>query len=282
MEPKYYKQYFMKPFNFTNLDNVLTNKYYEKVDPLEYNIVLNQMGRAHSQDMSKGDCFTFDSCNYTSFYSRIEHWKCDENTQEHIYKTSSSNNAFKAVNRLVCRSSQNCLNDDDPDVGDFRDRIMGKQIFYSGTGIVYNTTLKTWFYTMDFTQGSCSPQSKDDKSIISASHTFKYENDKEVLFLANFFNSNETIQSFRIYLNQMNYKMNILYSSDSSKTSNGVYSYNTRIFSPCDYYYFKVITNSGKQIRYPTTGYLRIVDNQEKLLWNSNNNQGKLKANALN
>ncbi|KAN0035942.1 hypothetical protein ACTA71_005236 [Dictyostelium dimigraforme] len=282
MNPNQYKENFMKPYGFTNLENVITSKYYEPVTPLQFNERLYDMALSHSMDMSASDdCFTFENCNGTSFYDRIEDWKCDENTQEHIYKTSTSNNGFKAINRLVCRNSINCLKDDDPDVGDFRDRIMGKDINYSGTGIVYNQTLSTWFYTMDFTLTSCTPQNDQqsgDKSIISASHTFKYGDPNStssqqlpITFIANYFNSSQSIDSLNLYVigrnSNLKVMLNKLYSSGGSdnnngKSSNGVYSItlNENSYRTCDYYYFQAITKSGLIQRYPTKGFLKIVD----------------------
>ncbi|KAN0027110.1 hypothetical protein ACTFIU_009793 [Dictyostelium citrinum] len=287
MNPSQYKENFMKPYGFTNLENVITSKYYEPTTPLQFNERLFDMALSHSIDMSASDdCFTFENCNGTSFYDRIEDWKCDENTQEHIYKTSTSNNGFKAINRLICRNSINCLNDDAPDVGDFRDRIMGKDINYSGTGIVYNQTLSTWFYTMDFTLTSCTPQNDQqsgDKSIISASHTFKYgdpnstsstspfysqlpQQQLPITFIANYFNSSNSLYSLNLYVISKNRNftimLNKLYSSDNGKSSNGVYSItlNENSYRTCDYYYFKAITKNGLIQRYPTKGFLKIVD----------------------
>ncbi|KAM9946388.1 hypothetical protein ACTFIT_004695 [Dictyostelium discoideum] len=288
MNPSQYKENFMKPYGFTNLENVITSKYYEPVTPLQFNERLYDMAQSHSIDMSASDdCFTFENCNGTSFYDRIDDWKCDENTQEHIYKTSTSNNGLKAINRLVCRSSSKCLNDDAPDVGDFRDRIMGKDINYSGTGIVYNQTLSTWFYTMDFTLTSCTPQNdlaSGDKSIISASHTFKYgdlnstssssspfyqqpqQQQLPITFIANYFNSSNSLDGLYLYVisknSNLKVMLNKLYSSDNGKSSNGVYSItlNENSYRSCDYYYFQAITISGKIQRYPTKGFLKIVD----------------------
>ncbi|KAK5578109.1 hypothetical protein RB653_003062 [Dictyostelium firmibasis] len=278
MNPNQYKENFMKPYGFKNLENVITTKYYEPVSPLQFNEKLFDMALSHSIDMSQSeDCFTFENCNGTSFYDRIDDWKCDENTQEHIYKSSTSNNGFKAINRLICRNSVDCLKDDDPNVGDFRDRIMGKDINYSGTGIVFNESLSTWFYTMDFTLTSCTPendQQSGDKSIISATHTFKYGDPKSITFqqqlpitfLANYYNSTQSIDSFYLFIigKNINLKvtLNKLYSSDNDKTTNGVYSItlSENSYSTCDYYYFQVTTQTGQIQRYPTKGFLKIID----------------------
>ena len=223
---------------------------YSPVDPIYWNLELNQVARYHSDDIGNtpGCTLGHDSCDGTSAFTRVSEAYSGNFNGENVSYFFAWDDPRDAVNLWLCETSQGVCNADGY-IDGHRAIIMRSSSDEVSAGYAEGTNVYEDFWTLDFGINSAfvvpSP-------IASASHVFL--NDGLITFFLNFFDPVFFApQSVTLVLDGAPYSMVL----DTGQSYRGSYKLSQTLATGCRSYHFIVLDSTGQDWLYPETGDLR-------------------------
>ena len=223
--------------------NILLPQNYPAVNPIYLNHDLNQAGRVHSEDMAANCGLSHNSCDGTSWSTRINSYYTDSGWIAENIATGRST-GFSTVIQFL-RDDVNGTPAPDNSSGDgHRKNIMNDRYEDFGPGYAYSSTRQWYhFWVQDF-GGGAPPH----YAIASASHL--YLSAQTITFMAVFYDpSGNPPQSAQVVINGVARNM----SHHLGTPSRGSYVLNLPDDNNCRDYYFQFLDAEGTSWRFPET-----------------------------
>jgi hypothetical protein len=221
---------------------------YPGVGPVRWNLGLNRSARAHSEDMAATPCWGHDSCDGTSWSSRIRSFyglsgAIGENIAAGY---PAPEDPRYAMNMWLCDESGSACCADGASCDGHRRNIMSGSWQALGTGYGYAAgSPYRNYWTQDFGGVSDSP----GPPLIDGSHVFV---GSEVVFLANWASA-EGPRSVSVVLDGATSPLAL----DLGGATRGTWSARVVRGASCRSYHLTATDAAGTTWRYPGTGELR-------------------------
>jgi hypothetical protein len=225
---------------YTSFTNILLPVNYQAVAPLYWNVHLNQSARFHAVDMATTPCFQHDSCDGTSWVTRIRsYYPSAMYLGENIAYWAASPKSV--VELWICESTNpaNCATDMSTGDG-HRQNIMSAHYKELGSGY-YSS-----YWVQDF---GATTSAIFQPPIVSGAHMAI---SNQLNFWLNYYDT-AAPQAVRLVINGSSYNMTLAIGSAQS----GLYTAIAGADSVCESYHFEAVDSSGRAWRYPGTGEFR-------------------------
>lgn len=223
--------------------NILLPANYPAVGPTYLHYDLNRAGRVHAQDMAANCGLSHNSCNGTSWSTRITSYYTDSYMfAENV--ASGHSTGFSTVVQLLRDDVGGTPAGDNSGSDGHRKNIMDSRYEDFGPGYAYSST-RPWyhFWVQDFGGGS-----PDYHAIVAGSHL--YLASQKISFMAVFYDPDGAApQSAKVVINGVPHSM----SHHLGTSSRGTYLLELTDDSNCRDYYFQFTDSEGTTWRYPQT-----------------------------
>lgn len=223
---------------YTSFTNILLSGTYPAVAPLYWNELLNQAARSHALDMATTPCFQHDSCDGTSWITRITSFYPGALiTGENIALGTMTPQA--TVDLWVCESTNPDLCAADGVNDGHRAILMNSLSREVGNGFVSS------YWVLDTTRNTPVAQ----PPVVSGAHLVI---NGGLQYWLNYYAASAP-SSVRIVIDGSATNMPLSIGTDNS----GLYTLSTTLGTGCQSYHFEAIDGQGKGWRYPGVGELR-------------------------
>ena len=223
--------------------NILLPQNYPAVNPIYLNYDLNQAGRVHAEDMAANCGLSHDSCDGTSWSTRIRSYYTDSSWIAENIATGYSS-GFSTVIQFLRDDVGNTPAADYSGSDGHRRNIMNGGYGDFGPGYAYSPT-RPWyhFWVQDFGGGS-----PPHYAIAAGSHL--YLTAQAISFMAVFHDPDgDAPQSARVVVNGVAQDMSLHLGSPAR----GTYLLNLPNDNACRDYYFQFLSADGTSWRFPET-----------------------------
>jgi hypothetical protein len=242
MAPGQYRDKYMAGFQ-PDPSSILRG--YSVIEPVYYDLLLNEAARSHAQDMADNGCFQHDSCDGTLWSDRLLSFYPDGTTMgENIAAGYAT--AKEMIDHLLCDESGGQCSADHSSAAGHRANIMDSRLRLMGAGYVYDPA-SAWkrYWVQDFVGNA--PASAPP--IVAACHDFLTAG--KTSFLLNYRDeSNRAPASVQVFVDEIAYTMAL----DLGSAAAGTYRVDLPTAGACRSYYFVAITASGDIWRCPGPG----------------------------
>jgi len=221
---------------------------YPVVGPVRWNLGLNRSGRAHSEDMALTPCWGHDSCDGTSWSTRIRsYYGLPGGIGENIaagYPAPAD--PRYAMNMWLCDQSGAACCADGASCDGHRRNIMSGSWVALGTGYGYAAgSPYQHYWTQDFGGASDGPE----PPLVDGSHVFV---GSEIVFLANWA-GDAAPRSMSVVVNGAATSLAL----DLGGATRGTWSTRKAQASGCRSYHLAAVDAAGTPWRYPASGEFR-------------------------
>jgi len=223
---------------------------YSPVDPVYWNLELNQVARSHSDDIGNtpGCAWGHDSCDGTPASTRVNAAYSGNYSGENVAVGIGFDDPRGAVNLWLCETSSGfCATDFNLD----GHRAMIMSLTHDEVGAGYAEGINDWddFWTLDFGRDAAFTA---PSPIASATHIFL--DDGFITFFLNYFDAGLLApQSVTLVLDGAQHSMPL----DNGQSYRGSYKVALSLAAGCRSYHFIVLDSTGQDWLYPETGDLR-------------------------
>lgn len=242
MAPQEYRDKYMAGFqpSPSGILNV-----YAAVEPLYYEPALNDSARTHAQDMSQNGCFQHDSCDGTTWSSRI--WSFYPQAQMLGENIAAGYSTAKAVvDAWLCDASGGQCAGDETSAAGHRANIMNAGFRLVGTGYMSDAQ-GAWRFL--WVQDLASNGLAGKPPVVAGCHDFLAAG--KTSFLLNYRDPTGSPPiSVQIVIDGMAHDMSL----DLGSPAAGTYRLDVAKASACREYYFIAVTAAGESWRYPGPG----------------------------
>lgn len=242
MAPQQYRDKYMAAFA-PDPHSIL--QAYGTLEPLYYEPRLNQSARFHAEDMATNGCFQHDSCDGTTWSTRIRNYDPEaQNIGENIAAGYPS--AKDLVDNLLCDASGGQCAQDKTSQAGHRSNIMSSAFTAMGAGYAPDTKT-TWrhYWVQDFASGNLVGK----PPLVAGCHDFLTAG--KTSFLLNYRDiSNLPPASVQVVIDGVAQNMTL----DLGAPAAGTYRLDTTKAANCRQYYFLAVTGAGQSWRYPGPG----------------------------
>jgi hypothetical protein len=207
---------------------------------------LNQAARYHSRDMAQNGCFQHNSCDGTSWVTRIASFYPAGGGGENIAAGMADPRA--SVNALLCDSSGGVCCPDGKSCDGHRRNIMAARFRAVGVGYAKSATGKS-LWTQDFS-GSL-PAATPATPLVDGAHLLMGTTTTK--FLANYRDAAGAPRSVTLVLGTTRVAMTL----DIGQRTRGTFVASSNRAAGCRSYHFEAVDSAGRKWRYPASGSLR-------------------------
>lgn len=221
---------------------------YPAAGPLRWNQALNRAAREHSVDMGRNGCFQHDSCDGTSWSTRIAgYYKLSGSMGENIAAGyPGPADPRYAMSMWLCDASGGNCCADRAGCDGHRSNIMNGGFRAMGPGHAHVSGNYQNYWTQDFGGASDAPA----LPLVDGSHVFFPAG--RITFLANFVDA-AAPRSLDLVLSGSAVTMSL----DLGAAASGTYAASVAVGSGCRGYHFVVVDAAGGSWRYPASGELQ-------------------------
>jgi hypothetical protein len=242
MAPQAYRDKYMAGFQPSPSGILRANT---PVEPLYYELLLNESARSHAVDMAQNGCFQHDSCDGTSWSDRI--WGFYPQARTIGENIAAGYSTAKAViDAWLCDESGGQCAADGTSAAGHRTNIMNAGLRTAGVG--YSPDDRgNWRFL--WVQDLASNEPAIKPPLVAGCHDFLSAG--KTTFLLNYRDpSDDPPVSVEVEIDGVAYAMSL----DLGAAAAGTYRLDVAKAATCREYYFAAVTASGESWRYPGPG----------------------------